>query len=80
MIVVHVTDLITTHSVADCGELSDPENGVVTYASTVYLSQARYSCNEGYELSQTGSILRICRANGQWTSFPPQCNRKINIT
>ena len=63
-------------SVVDCGELSDPENGQVMYPSTVYLSQAVYSCDTGYELSGTGSTLRICRANGQWTSFPPECNRK----
>lgn len=61
----------------DCGDLSDPENGQVTLSSTIYQSQAVYSCNDGYELSQTGSVQRICRASGVWSSFAPQCNRKL---
>lgn len=64
--------------VVDCDVLSDPENGQVMFSSTVYQSQAVYSCDNGYELSQTGSVQRICRANGLWSSFAPQCNRKLN--
>ena len=63
-----------------CDVLSDPENGEVTFSSTVYLSRAVYSCNDGYELSQTGSVVRICRTNGQWSSFAPQCNRKLKYS
>lgn len=69
--------VLTFLLVVDCDELSDPENGQVTFSSTVYQSQAVYSCNDGYELSQTGSMQRICRASGVWSSFAPQCNRKL---
>ena len=71
--------MIYFHLVVDCDVLSDPENGQVTFLSTVYQSQAVYSCNSGFELSQTGSVQRICRANGLWSSFAPQCNRKLKM-
>lgn len=76
MLTLRQRHTLILYPVVDCGELSNPDNGLVTYTSTVYQSQAVYSCNSGYELSTTGSTLRICRATGQWTSFPPQCNRK----
>ena len=34
-------------------------------------SQARYSCDSGYEL--VGVEVRICQENGQWSSQEPFC-------
>lgn len=58
-------------SPVDCGPLSSPGNGNVTYASTTYGSTATYACNGGYTLS--GSASRTCDGTGTWTGSAPSC-------
>ena len=65
----------------DCGGLSTPNNGGVTYSdSTTYQSVATYSCDTGFELD--GDRRRTCSAQGTWTGSEPQCigqGKKIAI-
>ncbi|WAR08623.1 SVEP1-like protein [Mya arenaria] len=46
--------------VTDCGALASPQNGAVTYTSTIQDSVATYSCNAGYQID--GSTTRTCSA------------------
>jgi len=55
----------------DCGALSSPANGNVSYAATTYGSTATYSCNSGYTLS--GSPSRTCDGSGSWSGAAPAC-------
>ena len=59
--------------IVDCGPLSNPENGVVTFSSTQAGSTARYSCNSGFILR--GNQVRVCQANGVWSGQDPVCIR-----
>ena len=60
----------------DCGSLSDPTNGAVNLTNTTFGSEASYICDNGYLLSDDGSQLRICQANGNWSSSAPECISK----
>ena len=60
-------------SAVDCGDLKQPLNGQVFFQSTLFLSEATYSCNSGFELVGEGT--RTCQANGQWSGEEPQCHR-----
>ena len=56
----------------DCGALSPPPNGSVTTPSgTTAGNVAFYSCDEGLVL--TGSTVRVCGNDGQWTPTTPTC-------
>ncbi|KAH3700415.1 hypothetical protein DPMN_075391, partial [Dreissena polymorpha] len=56
----------------DCGNPSEPENGLVNYAEgTTYNQSAAYSCIPGYEMN--GIMLRVCQADGSWKGTSPTC-------
>ena len=65
------------YTAVQCPLLSDPDNGQVTLESTVFLSVATYSCNEGFILN--GDETRTCQSDEQWSGNDPTCERK-NIT
>ena len=61
--------------VINCGELSDPTNGMVyTSPNTTYNSVATYGCDPGYMLTE--DISHTCQANGSWSNTQPECMRK----
>ena len=63
--------------VADCGQLSDPTDGQVTFepaGTTVFNSRATYSCNSGFSLQ--GDQTRDCQADETWSGSEPKCVRK----
>lgn len=62
-------------ALADCGIPDVPNNGMVSYNSTVEGSMAVYMCDEGYILE--GVIQRTCEESGQWSGNVPQCHRKL---
>jgi len=62
----------------DCGGLSSPANGIVSTPSTTYLSEAIYSCNDGFELSG-GPSTRICQDDGNWSGVAPICGVSVTI-
>ncbi|XP_052811571.1 neurogenic locus notch homolog protein 1-like [Mya arenaria] len=57
----------------DCGALASPQNGAVTYTSTIQDSVATYSCNAGYQID--GSTTRTCSAVTPrgWSGAAPTC-------
>lgn len=60
--------------VVDCGNLPDPENGMVDISSTYRSSVATYSCDEGYFV--VGVVSRLCQEDGMWSDQEPICTRK----
>lgn len=61
--------------VVDCGILTIPKNGRVTYITTTFESNATYNCDIGYTL--IGPERRTCAAEGNWThSEEPRCQSK----
>lgn len=62
---------VQTCKPVDCGPLSDPSDGTVSYSSTTYGSQAVYSCKSG--LKMNGSSVRTCEADGNWINSAPTC-------
>ena len=70
--------------VIDCGNLTDPDRGQVTFTPGVVVTLdtgldaiANYACNEGYDL--VGGAVRTCQANGQWDGGEPTCMCKQYI-
>ena len=58
--------------VSDCGSLSAPANGSVTYSSgTTFQSVATFSCKTGYTLD--GNATGTCQANASWSNSGPSC-------
>ena len=55
----------------DCGEPVKPQHGKFRLRATRYGSQAKYSCDEGYNLI-TAEFIR-CKANGEWSENSPKC-------
>ena len=75
--------MITFHfpAVIDCGNLTAPEDGQVTFTPGVVMTLetgldaiANYTCNEGYNL--VGDAMRTCQANEEWAGTEPNCTRK----
>ncbi len=58
----------------DCGDLTNPENGMVSFTSTLQGSIATYTCNEGFTID-TFPASRICLQTG-WSGSEPQCTSK----
>ena len=58
-------------SVAVCGFLPDPVNGMVTISGPTFGSIATYTCNTGYIL--IGDTERVCQGNGVWSGSEPVC-------
>ena len=60
---------------ADCGNLTAPADGSLTYSSgTTFQSVASFDCDTGYTLD--GDSTRTCLANASWSNSDPSC--KIN--
>ena len=61
---------------ADCGPLSDPIKGGVSYPTglTTYQEVAVFSCDAGYTL--VGNENRTCGANGKWDGSSRTCQIK----
>ena len=60
----------------DCGEL-DIANGKVSYTlNTAYNSEATYSCDEGYTLSE--ATTRKCLDSGDWSGTASFCSSEMN--
>ncbi|XP_064394225.1 uncharacterized protein LOC135341566 isoform X3 [Halichondria panicea] len=57
--------------IVDCGRLSDPTNGDVSFRTTTFNSRAAYSCNNGFLL--VGQTTRVCQSNGEWSGKAPVC-------
>ena len=56
----------------DCGTLTNPANGQVTYtAGTLFGQTATYSCDSGYNL--VGESVCTCQATGVWSGSVPTC-------
>lgn len=58
----------------DCGPLTSPTNGVVSYPATTYTETAAYSCDTGYYVN--GVTTRTCQANSTWSEVEPTCEKK----
>ena len=65
-------------AVINCGGLTDPEDGRVTFTPGVVMTLetgleaiAVYTCNDGYNL--VGDTMRACQANEQWAGTEPNC-------
>ena len=60
----------------ECGTLTDPANGQVSYtAGTTFEQTATYSCDTGYNL--VGDNNRTCQATGRWSVNTPTCQGKL---
>lgn len=59
--------------IADCGQLENPEHGIVTFTSSTKGSEAMYICINGYHIS-SGDNKRVCDANGNWNGMKPVCS------
>ena len=57
-----------------CPGLDDPENGKVSVPSTSYLSEATYTCNDGFIIN--GNPIRECGPDELWSGSEPSCVRK----
>lgn len=60
--------------VINCGELSDPVNGMVDVTSTLHDGTATYTCNNGYTID--GPSNRTCGNQGMWSGVEPSCQSK----
>ena len=60
----------------DCGDLSDPENGLVNISSTLRGGMAIYSCDEAGGYVLVGTMSRLCQEDGMWSDQAPICTRK----
>ena len=75
------------NAVIDCGGLTDPEGGQVTFTPGVVATTdtgldavATYTCNSsaGYMLFDTGlSPTRTCQDSGLWSGEPALCTRTL---
>ena len=61
------------YAAVNCGFLSPPANGDVVHTGTTFDETAEFSCNTGYQLSD--STTRRCMANGMWSDDSPTCIR-----
>ena len=71
---------VSTHwpliATAQCMELHDPADGMVTTTSRrLSGSIATYTCNTGFELLDftPGSDVRTCQPDGTWSGSEAQC-------
>ena len=88
LLILHLIVLFNSvpyFAVIDCGGLSDPEEGRVTFNPGVVATidtgldaVATYVCNDGYDL--VGDELRTCQGNGLWSGAEPTCMCKcLNV-
>lgn len=50
-------------------------NGLVIFNGTAFASEAKYVCNEGFELN--GSSIRTCQPDEQWSESEPTCEGEL---
>ncbi|XP_060580368.1 sushi, von Willebrand factor type A, EGF and pentraxin domain-containing protein 1-like [Ruditapes philippinarum] len=63
---------LPTCTIRDCGELTEPENGLLSLPQgTTYGQTAVFTCKTGYILS--GSTQLQCLQDGFWSGTPPTC-------
>ena len=64
------------YAAVTCLFLADPTNGLVRYpnGATMFEDTAEYECDAGYDL--TGTPVRTCQANREWSLTAPICTRK----
>ncbi|XP_064386127.1 sushi, von Willebrand factor type A, EGF and pentraxin domain-containing protein 1-like isoform X2 [Halichondria panicea] len=56
----------------NCGDLTGPDNGLVTIRIGNFGSNASYTCETGYMLN--GDMTRMCQDNGDWSGSAPTCD------
>ena len=61
-------------AVVDCGPLAAPMNGSIIISETTFGSISTFMCNEGF--NQSGSSIRQCEANGNWSGIDTVCTSK----
>ena len=66
-----------TNADLDCGTLSNPLNGNVTFTTTTVGSGANYSCDAGFVLMGLSS--RVCVVNGSWSGEAPVCRGELKV-
>ena len=66
---VYILILVEPFETPICGNLTDPENGMVEIDDAFTL--ANYSCDEGFQLM--GPMFRNCQIDGNWTGEAPTC-------
>ena len=65
-------------TVVDCGNLTNPVNGQVSYtAGTTFGQTATYSCARGYILVGGSSATLTCQATGMWSGSAPTCQSML---
>ena len=62
----------------DCPNLEPPENGEVVLSGRRVGDNATYSCNIGFEL--TDSAIRTCLETGNWSGSVPTCTGKHQMS
>ncbi|WAR31017.1 LEV9-like protein, partial [Mya arenaria] len=60
-----------------CEDLRDIPNGLVEAADNCFGTVARYSCDDGYQL--TGDPVRVCQGDETWSGAEPHCLLDLNI-
>ena len=55
----------------DCGALMNPDDGSVSFSTTIFTSIASYSCDTGYNL--VGVDQRNCTSAVTWSDGEPTC-------
>ena len=64
-------------SVVDCGLLPAPINGSIMISETTFGSVSAFMCNKGF--NQSGSSIRQCEANGNWSGIDTVCTSKETV-
>ena len=55
----------------DCGALTKPAHGTVSFTGTTFKETANISCATGYTLIGSGSI--VCNSSAMWDSSEYRC-------
>ncbi|KAH3768292.1 hypothetical protein DPMN_169504 [Dreissena polymorpha] len=63
----------------DCDNVEIHEGRIQTYpVMTTVNASLTFSCNEGFAL--IGADIITCELSGKWSSSPPECTKKSNLT
>ena len=65
------------HAAVNCPNLVSPANGRVEQGGNTFGDTAAYICDEGFRVS--GTIIRTCLADGQWSGTASTCERKTPL-
>ena len=66
--------VVTISYVVNCPELENPANGRVILNNRSEGSEAMYSCDGDYVLSEESIMIRVCGPDGRWSGEQPQCS------